>query len=125
MSETAEELRQVIGAIEEMETVLEFYKARRSELCKALYDSGEADLGDVKIVRTVKTESDVAKAKDLIPAIYDDIVQKMVETYRPVPTLTQLKEAIAHLSEEQQQEILERISKGEPTESFSIRRRKQ
>lgn len=121
--EAMEELQLLLTTISDMEDTLKLYNVRKEELCAELYDEGVRALDNgLRIIRSSRQDVNVRIAKDLVPQIWEDLTEKMARAYVPEPTLTQLKEAIAHLPDDQQKEILSRISKGEPKVSYTIRK---
>lgn len=122
-SEAMEELQLLLQTMDDLELCMKAYAQRKEELLQELYEEGVRVLDDGrKIICTTRQDVNVRLAKDIIPQIWESMTEDMVRTYVPEPTLTQLKDAIAHLPEDQQKDILGRIAKGEPKVSYSIRK---
>lgn len=122
-AEAMEELQLLLQTMDDLEECLKAYSQRKDELLSELYEEGVRTLEDGRrIICTTRQDVNVRLAKDIVPQIWNRLLVDLARAYVPEPTLTQLKDAIAHLPEDQQKDILGRITKGEPKVTYSIRK---
>ena len=114
--------RAIQREISDLKQALKEAEEERSHILAELMKEGISDLGDgLKVVRSETFSYDVEKARDLIPNIYDALVDRMVRTYDPTPSKTELEEAIKHLPKEQRDAIMVHIRDGDAKVAYTIR----
>lgn len=120
----AERIGQIQEEIADLKAVLKDLETERASLLAELMSEGITDLGGgLMAIRQERFATDVALARKLIPTIYDALIEKMKATYVPEPTKTDLEGAISHLPKDQRDAILQAIRLGEPTVTYSVRRK--
>lgn len=123
MTDRVARVRELMLDIAEYKKALKECEEERNALLAELIGEGLLDLGDgYKAVRSERYDIEVSKARELVPAIYDNMVQHMREVYVPEPTKADLEKAIAHLPVEQREAILQHINLGDPKVVYFIRR---
>jgi hypothetical protein len=119
-----EKTKAVMREISDLKQALKEAEEERSYLLAELMKEGITDLGDgYKVIRSESYSYDVEKARELIPNIYDALVDRMVSTYDPTPSKTELEEAIKHLPKEQREAVMTYIRDGDAKVSYTIRGR--
>lgn len=116
-------VHELLQEIADLKDAIKSDEDERNVLLAELIAEGIVDLGGgVKAIRQDHYKVDTTLARDLIPTIYDALVDQMQRLYDPVPTKADLEKAIAHLPADQREAILAHIRTGESTPIYTVRR---
>ena len=119
-----EKTKAVMREISDLKQALKEAEEERSHLLAELMKEGITDLGDgYKVIRSESYSYDIEKAREVIPAIYDDLVDRLTRSYDPTPTKSDLEDAIKHLPKDQREAVMDYIRDGEAKVSYTIRGR--